>query len=251
MQALSVMSSCNRKKTIIAKSILGRLGNQMFQYAYCRAIKEMTGGSLAFSFDKVLRQKEVDKNKTGFEDSLCYFNVEEYEIFNGNPLQKYSNRAQVFLYRSAHYIKRKLFKGKKWQTLFSKIGLFHYNDKDNDFYKDIVHIKKNSIFQKLIIFPPLFFSAAAALSLQVKGKQGFSVIDFIFKFRCLLPELSLSLALESCSLFHSGFLRIFCGSPVPLFQFLLASLNIDFSAVFTFPGDVIIVFLFERIVCGH
>lgn len=151
MQALSVMSSCNRKKTIIAKSILGRLGNQMFQYAYCRAIKEMTGGSLAFSFDKVLRQKEVDKNKTGFEDSLCYFNVEEYEIFNGNPLQKYSNRAQVFLYRSAHYIKRKLFKGKKWQTLFSKIGLFHYNDKDNDFYKDIVHIKKNSIFQKLII----------------------------------------------------------------------------------------------------
>ena len=37
---------------IIAKSILGRLGNQMFQYAYCKAIKETVGGSLAFSFDK-------------------------------------------------------------------------------------------------------------------------------------------------------------------------------------------------------
>ena len=45
---------------IIAKSILGRLGNQMFQYAYCRAIKETVGGSLAFSFDKVYQQKETD-----------------------------------------------------------------------------------------------------------------------------------------------------------------------------------------------
>lgn len=62
---------------IIAKSILGRLGNQMFQYAYCKAIKEAVGGSLAFSFDKVYRQKEVGKNPEGFEDSLRFFNVDE------------------------------------------------------------------------------------------------------------------------------------------------------------------------------
>ena len=52
---------------IIAKSILGRLGNQMFQYAYCKAIKEAVGGSLAFSFDKVYCQKDIDKSPKGFE----------------------------------------------------------------------------------------------------------------------------------------------------------------------------------------
>lgn len=145
------MSFYNSKKTIIAKSILGRLGNQMFQYAYCRAIKEMIGGSLAFSFDKVLRQKEVDKNKAGFEDSLRYFNVDDYEIFNGTPLYNYSNRAQDFSFRSVNYIRRKLFKGKEWQSIFSRIGLYHYNDRNNDFYKDIVYLKKKSVFPKLII----------------------------------------------------------------------------------------------------
>lgn len=66
------MSFYNSKKTIIAKSILGRLGNQMFQYAYCKAIKEAIGGSLAFSFDKVYRQKEIDGDTGGFEDSLRF-----------------------------------------------------------------------------------------------------------------------------------------------------------------------------------
>lgn len=136
---------------IIAKSILGRLGNQMFQYAYCRTIKELAGGSLAFSFDKVLRQKEADKNDYGFEDSLRYFNVEKYDVFKGDALSNYSSRLQVFIYRFVQFQRRKFFKKQSWRYLFGRIGLFYYNDKNNDFIKDIAYIKKRSVFQKLIV----------------------------------------------------------------------------------------------------
>lgn len=135
---------------IIAKSILGRLGNQMFQYAYCKAIKEAVGGTLAFSFDKVYRQKEIDKKTEGFEDSLRFFNVEEYKVFKGDALLQFGNKVQVFLYRSAHYIKRKWFKSQSWQLFFCRIGLYYYNDIDNDYQKDIVYLKKKSVFPKLI-----------------------------------------------------------------------------------------------------
>ena len=133
---------------IIAKSILGRLGNQMFQYAYCKAIKEAVGGSLAFSFDKVYRQKEIDKSPKGFEDSLRYFNVDDYIIFEGDIHNRYCNRLQCFLYRSLHFIKRRWFENYSWQLLFSRIGLYYYNDKSNDFLKDIQYLKKKSIFPK-------------------------------------------------------------------------------------------------------
>lgn len=136
---------------IIAKSILGRLGNQMFQYAYCKAIKEAVGGSLAFSFDKVYRQKEIDKSPKGFEDSLRYFNVDDYIIFEGNIHSNYCNRVQRFLYRSLHFVKRRWFKNYSWQLLFSRIGLYYYNDKSNNFLKDIQYLKKKSIFPKYIL----------------------------------------------------------------------------------------------------
>lgn len=136
---------------IIAKSILGRLGNQMFQYAYCKPIKEAVGGSLAFSFDKIQHQKEVDKAGEGFDDSLRFFNVDDYEVFVGDAHEHYSNRIQVFLFRLIHYIGHKLLKNKSFPTLLSKIGLYHYNDKYYDFNRDVVYMKKKSIFRKLII----------------------------------------------------------------------------------------------------
>ena len=145
------MSFYNSKKTIIAKSILGRLGNQMFQYAYCKAIKEAVGGSLAFSFDKVYRQKEIDGDTRGFEDSLRFFNVDNYTIFEGDIHSRYIYKLQHFVYRSLHYINRRWFKDRSWQLLYSRIGLYHYNDRNNDFYKDIVNLKKESVFPKLII----------------------------------------------------------------------------------------------------
>lgn len=136
---------------IIAKYIVGRLGNQMFQYAYCKTIKETVGGSLAFSFEKVKRQKEVDKDSCGFEDSLRFFSVDDYEVFTGDIQLHYGNKVQVFLYRMVYYIKRLFLKGLQCQSLLSRIGLFHYNDENYDFFKDLTYLKKRSIFRKLII----------------------------------------------------------------------------------------------------
>ena len=138
---------------IIAKSILGRLGNQMFQYAYCRAIKEVVGGSLAFSFDKVYQQKKTDNDSDGFEDSLRYFNVDDYEVFEGDAQDKYCNPIQLFLYRAIQYTRRNLFKNNKESrcSLLGITGLYYYNDKSNNFYNDIISIRKKSLFRKIII----------------------------------------------------------------------------------------------------
>lgn len=136
---------------IIAKRIRGRLGNQMFQYAYCKAIKEALGSSLAFSFDIVYRSKEIEKDKIGWENSLRYFNIEDYDTFSGDPRVRYGKRLQIFMYRSMNFIKRKLLRNKSCPLLYAKIGLFNYNDKRYDFRKDIIYLKKWSFFRKLII----------------------------------------------------------------------------------------------------
>lgn len=54
----------------------GRLGNQMFQYAFARMLKEANPGEeIRFNYDDVIAQhvKEGD----GYENSLRYFNVED------------------------------------------------------------------------------------------------------------------------------------------------------------------------------
>lgn len=144
------MKSRNKGNIIIAKAILGRLGNQMFQYAYCKAIKETVGGSLAFSFEKVYQQKEADGNTDGFEDSLQYFNVDDYELFNGDIHSYFCNKLQLFLYRSLHYIKRRWFEKYSWQLVFCRIGLYYYNDKKNNFQKDIKYLRKKALFPKCV-----------------------------------------------------------------------------------------------------
>ena len=138
-------------KIIIAKPIEGRLGNQMFQYAYCKAIKETLGGSLAFSFDSVYRCKKLFIDENGWENSLRYFNIDDYDTFSGDPRTRYGTTLQIFMFRSMNFIKRKLLSNKSCPLLFAKIGLFKYNDKRYDFREDMLYLKKKSFFRKLII----------------------------------------------------------------------------------------------------
>lgn len=61
----------------------GRLGNQLFQYAFVRALQEKNPGiKVLYNFDEI---NSMGKKEDGWENSLKYFNVKEMkEMDNGN-----------------------------------------------------------------------------------------------------------------------------------------------------------------------
>lgn len=62
---------------MIYVDMMGRLGNQMFQYAFARKISKLTNDSqLIFNFSRVTNSKA---KTVGLEDSLKYFNVKTYK----------------------------------------------------------------------------------------------------------------------------------------------------------------------------
>lgn len=67
---------------MVASYISGRLGNQLFQYAFAKAIKHAQGSTepLVFDFRPVY---QLGSPENGFEDSLQFFNVEEYKKDTG------------------------------------------------------------------------------------------------------------------------------------------------------------------------
>lgn len=95
------------KKKIIGVYISGRLGNQMFQYAFAKAVKIAQGetGQLVLSFKRVYQEGTIDE---GFEDSLRYFNVEPYKTEEGSLVLKYCGICQIMVYL-AYVIGIKLF----------------------------------------------------------------------------------------------------------------------------------------------
>ncbi len=158
------------QKTIIAKTIIGRLGNQMFQYAYCKALKEsIGGGTLAFSFEKVLKQQKFNNHGTTFEDSLQYFGVESYEIYKGDPLCQYGNKKQRFISKLHHILNHGPLRRISWETLLRKFGIFFYSDQKTNFLNDIEDLKKENKKRKVIICydfleaPELFASIRSIL----------------------------------------------------------------------------------------
>ena len=81
---------------MIFLSIKGRLGNQMFQYAFARALKEKLNQEIVIDWHFVDEMDKVYPN-IGFEDSLKQFNVTKYQSINSinyrkvmTPLQYYS-----------------------------------------------------------------------------------------------------------------------------------------------------------------
>lgn len=69
---------------MISAYFSGRLGNQFFEYAYCRRLLEFRGGykdCLLFNYQLVTSS---GSKEDGFEDSLKYFNVKEYATTEKN-----------------------------------------------------------------------------------------------------------------------------------------------------------------------
>ena len=81
---------------MVATYLSGRLGNQLFQYAFSKAVKlaQRDNAPLVFNFDLVHKRGTPDD---GFEDALKYFNVEDYKTDTILWL-KYGSLKQVFIY---------------------------------------------------------------------------------------------------------------------------------------------------------
>ena len=111
---------------MVATYIFGRLGNQLFQYAFSKAIKLAQGdhAPLVFNFDLV---HKAGKPEDGFEDGLKYFNVESYKTDNMLWL-KYGSLKQVFIYLLFKIDRRLGFTFKSldsWYILFRNKGIIY------------------------------------------------------------------------------------------------------------------------------
>ena len=63
---------------VIGSNMSGRLGDQMFQYAFVKAPMMAQGGTgQLVNFKRV---HQTGNEEDGFDDSLNYFNVEPYKI---------------------------------------------------------------------------------------------------------------------------------------------------------------------------
>lgn len=62
---------------MIYLSIRGRLGNQLFQYAFARALKEKTGQNILIDWHYVI-EDDIKQPGTGFSNSLKDFCVDDF-----------------------------------------------------------------------------------------------------------------------------------------------------------------------------
>ena len=116
---------------MICTEIIGRLGNQMFRYAYARALQEQYGESLLFSFKDIERQYDPQK---GWENSLKYFHVKEYETYHGKSslmrerTSLIQRIAAAIYFKISHrydddFYKRYRFQI-KWQGIMGYLGIY-------------------------------------------------------------------------------------------------------------------------------
>lgn len=103
----------------------GRIGNQLFMYAFAKAVQEKLGKDTKIVIDdsRVLEQNWVN--------SLYDYNLKNIEfISEKNAIYKYLNFAQKIIFRlyekkymySNEYIKKYKYE-KKWQRLWNKFGM--------------------------------------------------------------------------------------------------------------------------------
>lgn len=136
---------------MLNKYMIGRLGNQMFQYATIRAFQinnHLDNEKLNFDFSKILERE----GEPGFEDSLKYFNVVSYSSnkIKLNPLQyfiiNYGKVKHVLYFKKdANNATRNIYKDDiKNQKYYNKHGLYNirmgytpltfYKNKNYNFY---------------------------------------------------------------------------------------------------------------------
>lgn len=83
---------------MIYLSIKGRLGNQMFQYAFARALKEQTGQDILVDWHHVIESNNREPG-IGYHDSLKEFNVCSYGSINTSEYKRYMSIFQYLAFR--------------------------------------------------------------------------------------------------------------------------------------------------------
>ena len=138
---------------MVATFIKDRLGNQMFQYAFSKAIKLAQGNDspLIFDFSNVYKKR---KPEDGWEDSLRYFKVEKYRN-EKIRMRKYTSILQKFIF-SLYILDGKFgffFSKESWFSLFRKYGLLFVSNNGGNaqYYYPIYHKYFNhGTFKKII-----------------------------------------------------------------------------------------------------
>lgn len=117
---------------MISAYFTGRLGNQLFEYAYVRSLVFKRGDKdeLLFNFSLV---RAAGKATEGFEDCLKYFRVLPYTEQNGDIVLSRGGFLQLFIY-SLFKLDQKVFKiqeRERWFRLFRKFGILFQDYSDN------------------------------------------------------------------------------------------------------------------------
>lgn len=155
--------------------ISGRLGNQMFQYATVKAFKKRYNINEEIEIDFSLNK--VQEKNDGFEDSLQYFNINDYRVVNETKMNMEQNiifslyrlnRKIVNLDKRNYYDKNMKLQ-KRWQKILNKFGIYHYLYGYYDFKNSN---SKNKIFEGYFESNKYFDNIRAELLRDFTPKQG-------------------------------------------------------------------------------
>ena len=107
---------------MIYLDVVGRCGNQMFQYAFARKLSLLNNDKITIDFNKVYKYGKEINDKT-FCDELKNFKASEvYQTINDdcNKIYKYGSRRQVFIFKVYTKLKRFLQKFSSDKRLANK-----------------------------------------------------------------------------------------------------------------------------------
>lgn len=157
---------------MIYLDIKGRLGNQLFQYAYARYLKEKTEKEICIKFQT--KPKFGKYGQDGWGNSLEYFKTQKFKEYKGQiPLWVSKTSFFQFIFAVFFFILNRFTvdtskisessnKQVKWCPTLNKLGLFWlYNG-----YYNFNNYKKKNIFLKGNFESPMYFNAIRPILLE-------------------------------------------------------------------------------------